>query len=824
MLAEALSNSRSASDAEGREALAPQWKARALRAIQLGDAWQAWLWADTLCRRTRGPSRADAFMLRSVALAMQGNSKAANDDILTAAQLDPDSVPLNRMLLSAADLKTRIVAAAALLRASEPEDRRRGMSALSRGGFGCAGTAKLQDGRLVLDLAWNGRRHLSLTIKTDVGEEAVEVAAGSGQKVEGFAYAAVCAFDLPAEACAVSISVRSAKAIIEPRTFVLPKAPPHANAAVGIDADLLIVIPVYEDRDATIACLEALFVAVPSKPSCKIVVVDDASPDSSLSAWLQERANDARIHLLRNAVNMGFAASVNRAIAMRRVEQDVLLLNADTIVPEGAIETLARHFVDDERIGTATPLSNNGEDTSFPRRFHANPLPSRADIGELQRIASRVNRDKAVDMPNGVGFCLYIRGSLLDRLGPLSLEFDRGYFEDVEFCLRAAAAGYKNICATDVYVGHHGSRSFGTEKRTLVSRNLKRLTAVHGGYRMASESFQRADPLRELIGRIEEEFLRVRAAKTHLLVVPADTPSVLCAALERRQVNGRSIVVRVTQKKGMTQLVVRGAKNAAPQNITWLVAMGRDGEVEIARRLRDLRVRSATILDVDALPIDVAKAVTAEADETEFIVASTYQRVAKGRGAIRTLLPSRRAIRQASVVAATPAIAEVLSRPGGGMRATTADVPDLATAARPQLVAGSGLLAIVGMKGSTEDHALVTALAAALPGDASRLCVVCAGAGTIGEPPNRVHFAGKVADEDLATWLTRLRAQAILFADRKWGIADPRAAAWAQHGLAIACFGHAASALPEAPAVFSDSDKPETIAVAIARWLSAQAV
>ena len=80
--------------------------------------------------------------------------------------------------------------------------------------------------------------------------------------------------------------------------------------------------------------------------------------------------------------NLGFAQSVNLALGRRR-GGDVLLLNADTLLPRGAIDRLAAAAYSQADVGTVTPLSNNGEFTSFPLPNVANPL------GVLDEIQSR---------------------------------------------------------------------------------------------------------------------------------------------------------------------------------------------------------------------------------------------------------------------------------------------------------------------------------------------------------------------------------------------------------------------------------------------------
>ena len=150
-----------------------------------------------------------------------------------------------------------------------------------------------------------------------------------------------------------------------------------------------------------------------------------------------------------------------------------------------------------------TPLSNHGEFTSFPAPNIFNPLASPAEIGKIDAVAATRNRGRVVDIPSGIGFCLYVTRACLDAVELLSEDFHRGYLEDVDFCLRAREHGFRSVCATSVYVGHAGSRSFGQEKRALVVRNLRVLERRFPSHRPECAAFMFADPLRTARQSIE---------------------------------------------------------------------------------------------------------------------------------------------------------------------------------------------------------------------------------------------------------------------------------------------------------------------------------
>lgn len=741
-----------------------QWKQSALQAMRRGEGGQAWLWADTLCRHLGGLPLADAYLLRSAAAAMRGDLAGAEADLQSAALVAPEAPSLNRALLNAPSGATRVAAARRLLRAETADDRNCGIAALAREKIDCVGRFVISDGRLTGRVLWNGKPSLTVLLRTDVSGTAVALRGSADDTASGFAHVATLSVALPKDVRIVVPAIPKINAVFEPASLLLPprRAVSTAEAAQATRRRLLIAIPVFKDRAATAACLDSVLSALPSRPPCRVVVVDDASPDAALAGDLRNLEDAGRITLMRNAINLGFAGSVNRALELRTKTEDVLLLNSDTIVPPGAIAALVAHLDRDPEIGTVTPLSNNGEDTSFPHRFRANPLPDAGDVAVLQAIAERVNGGVAVDMPNGVGFCLAIRGELFERLGPLSNLFERGYYEDVEFCLCAAEAGYRNVCAADVFVGHQGSRSFGTDKRALVVRNLRRLVDRHPDYIAASNAFQNADPLKSPVARIEEEFLRDQSG-VHVLLVPQDTPpvltDVLASLLSHR--HGRVVVLRPRGRGKDTTLELTAPDGAMPQNIMWRCAPGGDLATEIATKLSDLSIRSATILDHDQVPRAARDALAERVADVD-------------------VLP----VHACWDTAAHTAALDLADAPG---------VP------RPRFAPRRGSLVVVGITWRADDLALLRALGEAFSGPHHEPTIIVAAAreGNHTLAPN-IHVSGSVAGDDLPGWLTQIGAQGVLFADRKWGQADPRAVSWARAGLAVARFVHGVEAVRHA--------------------------
>lgn len=255
-----------------------------------------------------------------------------------------------------------------------------------------------------------------------------------------------------------------------------------------------VVVPVYKGLAETRACLHAILAAAGTvRPH--VVAVSDQSPDAALVSWLRGLAGAGRITLLENACNLGFPATANRGLA-QHPDRDVVLLNSDALVFDGWLDRLAATAHAAPDIGTATPFSNNATICSYPAFNADNPLPGDISPAELDRLMARVNAGAALDLPTGVGFCLYLRRDCLDDAGDFdAAAFGRGYGEENDFCRRSAHLGWRHVLAADVFVVHAGGVSFGTSKDAALARNLAVLAERHPGYLPLVLEFCRRDPI-----------------------------------------------------------------------------------------------------------------------------------------------------------------------------------------------------------------------------------------------------------------------------------------------------------------------------------------
>lgn len=581
--------------------------AAAAGALRAGSFARAFALADRRCR-IRPAADAHDYLLRAAALRRLGDLAEAEADTRRAAAIDPENRVAARWLLHGST-EDRARAARVLLQIErEPARIAEAVATIETpalrivGAF--AGTPEGVEGWI----AWRGAPDVSLLLCVDAAAGAVVIEPDRVHPLAGvLGHAARCFWPWPVGAETIALRALGDGALILGTAFSRPSTTAVRSRCLRDDrpaprpGSLTVIVPVYDDLDATRICLGTLLADEPQTLVLEIVAVDDRTPDPEIAALLDAHGSDGRITVIRNAANLGFARSVNRALA-RRTGGDVLILNADTVLPPGSLDRLARAAYGAPDIGTVTPMSNNGENTSFPRPFVVNELPPYREICAIAAAARDANPGVVVDMPNGTGFCLYVRGDCLDAIGPLSTAFGRGYLEDSEFCLRASAAGFRSVCAGDVYVGHAGGRSFGDDKRALVVRNLRAIEAQYPGYERACAAFFDADPLAGARAAIETRLLAGSAPALLVVHSEADDPLLVGQRVERVVRDHPDLLVGgATLRAGRLELAIRRALGGVPQNISVMHDL-HDSATTLAGKLRVLRLKSVEFLDTDSLP------------------------------------------------------------------------------------------------------------------------------------------------------------------------------------------------------------------------------
>ena len=218
--------------------------------------------------------------------------------------------------------------------------------------------------------------------------------------------------------------------------------------------ELSICILSWNTEAFTRDCLASLF-ADPRSSGWQVIVVDNDSADCS-ATMVAEQYPDAE--LIRSPKNLGFAGGNNLALTHAR-GRFLLLLNSDTRVPTGALGHLLDHLEQHPQVGAAGPrlvdaagqleLSCGRPPGLTPEIFHKLLLHR---VFPFFRFGCWHHRETR-DVGWVTGACLMIRRQALDAAGSL----DDGIFmcfEDLEWCMRLRAVGWRIEYVPDTQVVH----------------------------------------------------------------------------------------------------------------------------------------------------------------------------------------------------------------------------------------------------------------------------------------------------------------------------------------------------------------------------------
>ncbi|MHB8442992.1 MAG: glycosyltransferase [Patescibacteria group bacterium] len=246
-----------------------------------------------------------------------------------------------------------------------------------------------------------------------------------------------------------------------------------------------IIVPVYNAFEETKKCIESVIQNTQDVPY-RLIIFNDASTDSRIKSEFSKYHNGNNIFYYENNKNLGFIKTVNKAFSLSKIN-DVVILNSDTIVTKHWLSEMKDSVANSDRVATCMPISNEATIYSIQRYTKINLLDNFSidDIGSvLYKNGLRLN----LEIPVGVGFCLYITRNSLNDIGFFDEIFGKGYGEENDFCMKASKKGYKHILCDSAFVYHKGHVSMKEagilkkDKDDTLLHNEKLLNEKHPDY------------------------------------------------------------------------------------------------------------------------------------------------------------------------------------------------------------------------------------------------------------------------------------------------------------------------------------------------------
>lgn len=211
-------------------------------------------------------------------------------------------------------------------------------------------------------------------------------------------------------------------------------------------------------------CLTSLYASDLGGRTLEVIVVDSASSDGTPAMVKTEFPT---VRLLEQAENIGYTRGNNIGLAAAAGEY-LLLLNPDTTVRETALAQMAAYLDVHPDVGIVGPHTLNGDGTHQPARWR---FPSRRlafmETAWLRPYAGRLLADYeyvdvSAETTHGAdwvqGSCLMARREAYEKIGGLDIGYVM-FFEELDWCKRAADAGFKTVYLGSAQIVHYGGAS-----------------------------------------------------------------------------------------------------------------------------------------------------------------------------------------------------------------------------------------------------------------------------------------------------------------------------------------------------------------------------
>jgi GT2 family glycosyltransferase len=227
-----------------------------------------------------------------------------------------------------------------------------------------------------------------------------------------------------------------------------------------VKSEISAIIIVYNGMKFLPDCLTTLVTDL-AGISNEIIAVDNGSADGSADYITKEFPS---VKVIRNGANLGFARAVNIGLQAAN-GQYLYVLNQDLRFRQGTTPTLLAKVKGDNSIGMIGPkyVGFDGHlqysARSFPSCKHvwydalllSRMFPSSKEFGSWRMTWFDHESEMEVDQP--MGSVMLIPRSVVDKVGLLDESFPI-FFNDVDYCRRIKAAGYRLLYYPSVVVEH----------------------------------------------------------------------------------------------------------------------------------------------------------------------------------------------------------------------------------------------------------------------------------------------------------------------------------------------------------------------------------
>jgi len=191
-----------------------------------------------------------------------------------------------------------------------------------------------------------------------------------------------------------------------------------------------------------------------------VLILDDASPEPGWSADLEKICAEEGASYYCTPRNLGIPRNCNLGLlaAVHNGYDFVTINNSDVIFPKNLITVMVA-ACQQPKVGSVTAWSNNVSVFTLPNQDPDALIADQAAVDYISETLHETFRNKVIDTPAGISFCIMIPTAVIREVGLNDPIFGRGYCEETDWSLRSLAYGYRICLTPSAFVYHMGRGS-----------------------------------------------------------------------------------------------------------------------------------------------------------------------------------------------------------------------------------------------------------------------------------------------------------------------------------------------------------------------------
>ena len=204
-----------------------------------------------------------------------------------------------------------------------------------------------------------------------------------------------------------------------------------------------IILPVCDQYEFTKNCIDSI-VKNTDTPYRLIIINNGNNPKTHKLLDELEAAKNIETSIVHNGRNIGWVKALNVGIEISDAPY-VCFQNDDTIVTQGWLRKMIATLKSGEDFGMINPTWEGRPSSVSIDRYNA-----MLETGAKKFIKTDWCR----------GFSALMKRSVIEKVGKVDEVYGLAYFDDVDYAVRAAEAGFQILRALDTYVYHHRNVTF----------------------------------------------------------------------------------------------------------------------------------------------------------------------------------------------------------------------------------------------------------------------------------------------------------------------------------------------------------------------------